>query len=770
MARDRARPTTYEKERLPALSRPSLNFKAIFEKALKAYNKKINQDLTAHPLATQLQPCDSPATILTILQEQVDQFKRSQGADERLQKWLNPTINVLYAFSQTLGEGIGLVNTNSSAGDLALIPIRQVFSPALAPAKVIFAGAGVLLLAAKEVEASQDIIIDIFERIENFFRRLEVYIEVPPTPAMADMMVKIMVEMLDILGTATKEMKQSRARKFLKKVAGISKLEDGLKKLDKMTNEEARMANAEVLKIPHDINKKVEGVDENIKVLDEKCKQSSTQVINIITNFEPYRRKGSSDGSTIGHGNNLNVAQRRRHKAFVINPVIVDGRASYTLTGMQLLKSLREPEWQSPSDPSINHVIASDRQHEGTTEWFCKGITFEEWKTSGSLLWVHGKPGSGKSILCSAIINDIEMLHKAGLASMAYFYFDFRDIAKQSRRDLLRSLLIQLSDCSDQFCDILSRLYEAYGKGTRQPSDGALTRCLKEMLTLPNRCPVYLIMDALDECPNTLEFHPLVNSRPEVDIRYALERLPLCSVSLHNESGQEKDIIEYVKAVVYSPSNTLMKRWRDEDKDMVNVPHVLRQLPATLDETYARVLKEIGKTNQFYAHRLLQCLTVAKRPLRVDELAEILALDFTAEEGIPELKENWRWKDEEEAVLSTCSSLISVVGPSFHRVVQFSHFSVKEFLTSDRLFTSSADISYFHILSEPAHTITVEACLGVLLRSQNGASDADTGNGSPLTIYAAQHWVDHIRCAKVWPRIEDAIQPTSRSLAQVTGF
>ncbi|KAH9011703.1 hypothetical protein EDB83DRAFT_2557076 [Lactarius deliciosus] len=196
-----------------------------------------------------------------------------------------------------------------------------------------------------------------------------------------------------------------------------------------------------------------------------------------------------------------------------------------------------------------------------------------------------------------------------------------------------------------------------------------------------------------------------------------------------------KDIIEYVKAVVYSPSNTFMKRWRDEDKDMVvqtlseradgmfrwvfcqletlqhclpqNVPHVLCQLPATLDETYVRVLKEIGKTNQFYAHRLLQCLTVAKRPLRVDELAEILALDFTAEEGIPELKENWRWKDEEEAVLSTCSSLISVVGPSFHHMVQFSHFSVKEFLTSDRLSTSSADISYFHILSEPAHTITV---------------------------------------------------------------
>jgi hypothetical protein len=92
---------------------------------------------------------------------------------------------------------------------------------------------------------------------------------------------------------------------------------------------------------------------------------------------------------------------------------------------------------------------------------------------------------------------------------MAYFYFDFRDTGKQSRGDLLRSLLIQLSAQSDPYCDILSQLYDECGKGTRQPSDGALMRCLKEMLTLPDQCPIYLIMDALDECPNTLELNPL---------------------------------------------------------------------------------------------------------------------------------------------------------------------------------------------------------------------------------------------------------------------
>ena len=174
---------------------------------------------------------------------------------------------------------------------------------------------------------------------------------------------------------------------------------------------------------------------------------------------------------------------------------------------------------------------------------------------------------------------------------MAYFYFDFRDVRKQSRGDLLRSFLIQLSASSDPFCDILSRLYDEYGRGTRQPSDTVLIRCLEEMLTLPSQCPVYLIMDALDECPNTSGIpsvreqvlglvKDLVNlrlpnlrvcvaSRPEVNICNALEGLVGRSVTLQKESGQQNDIAEYIKFVVHSPSDTLMKRWREDDKDLV---------------------------------------------------------------------------------------------------------------------------------------------------------------------------------------------------------
>ena len=189
------------------------------------------------------------------------------------------------------------------------------------------------------------------------------------------------------------------------------------------------------------------------------------------------------------------------------------------------------------------------------------------------------------------------------------------------------------------------------------------------------------------------------------------------------------------------------------------MPHILSQLPATLDETYARVLKEIGKTNEFYANRLLQCLAVAMCPLRVWELSEILALDFGAEEGIPELKENWRWEDQQAAVLCTCSSLIVVNNDHFGRpVVQFSHFSVKEFLTSDRLATSNTDISCFHILPEPAHTVIVRACLGILLRPEDGFGNAKAEYHSPLITYAAQHWVDHAQFEKVWTCVEDGIQ------------
>ncbi len=172
---------------------------------------------------------------------------------------------------------------------------------------------------------------------------------------------------------------------------------------------------------------------------------------------------------------------------------------------------------------------------------------------------------------------------------MAYFYFDFRDVNKQNRRDLLPSLVTQLSNQSHRHCDILNGLYLKHGNGTQKPSENDLMQCLKDMLTLPNQPPVYIIIDALDESPDTsglpsprelvldlvkelvelssLNLHLCVTSRPEIDIRKALEPLSSCSVSLHEQSGQRQDIIDYVTSVVHSDPK--MQRWRDEDKKLV---------------------------------------------------------------------------------------------------------------------------------------------------------------------------------------------------------
>jgi hypothetical protein len=187
-----------------------------------------------------------------------------------------------------------------------------------------------------------------------------------------------------------------------------------------------------------------------------------------------------------------------------------------------------------------------------------------------------------------------------------------------------------------------------------------------------------------------------------------------------------------------------------------SVRHILEELPDSLDETYERILREIGKPNQGHAHRLLQCLVVAARPLRVEELAEVLAFDFNTG-GMPKLNPSWRWEDQEEAVMSACSSLVTIVKDGDSRVVQFSHFSVKEFLMADRLAELIRDVTRYHIRLKAAHTILAEACLGVLLRLDDRV-DHDSIGSFPLSRYAAQYWPRHVRLENVSSHIKDAME------------
>jgi hypothetical protein len=189
----------------------------------------------------------------------------------------------------------------------------------------------------------------------------------------------------------------------------------------------------------------------------------------------------------------------------------------------------------------------------------------------------------------SSIIEDIGAMQKSGLASLAFFYCDFREDEKKHLRGLVSSMLVQLCHQSDSYCKILSKLYSDHKNGLQHPSDDTLVGCLTNLLKLPGKAPVYLIIDGLDECPDTSDnpssreralglleelvesklpnVRICITSRPEMDIKLALGPLTFHSVSLHDETGQIEDIDNYIKSVISrDPKN---RRWKAEDKQMV---------------------------------------------------------------------------------------------------------------------------------------------------------------------------------------------------------
>jgi len=176
----------------------------------------------------------------------------------------------------------------------------------------------------------------------------------------------------------------------------------------------------------------------------------------------------------------------------------------------------------------------------------------------------------------------------------------------------------------------------------------------------------------------------------------------------------------------------------------VNLERALNKLPATLDETYERTLGEIEDANWEAAQRLLRCVTVASRPLLVEELAEILAFNFN-KGPIPKFHMNCRLEDPVEAVLYICSTLLSLVNVENSRVVQFGHFSVKESVTSTRFAKKCNTISSrYHISMSPAHTAIAQACLGILLHLPEDVTE-DSLMRYHLAEYASEHWFEHAR-------------------------
>ncbi|KAH9033920.1 hypothetical protein EDB85DRAFT_1043365 [Lactarius pseudohatsudake] len=201
---------------MQASSSSTPNLQPIFEKALKDYKKKTGTDLTTHPIAVELNGCDSPESILAVLEREANELNQSRSSDDRLIKWLGPTVNILNALSATLGEGGG---------------------SAFRHTKIIFSGIGILIVAGKSTVTSRDVLVELFDRIESLFRQLKTYTEVPPTQAVIDVLAKIMAEVLSILAVATKGVKERRTKTILKKLAGKGDIEDALQRFRKLEGE-----------------------------------------------------------------------------------------------------------------------------------------------------------------------------------------------------------------------------------------------------------------------------------------------------------------------------------------------------------------------------------------------------------------------------------------------------------------------------------------------------------------------------------------------------
>jgi hypothetical protein len=180
-------------------------------------------------------------------------------------------------------------------------------------------------------------------------------------------------------------------------------------------------------------------------------------------------------------------------------------------------------------------------------------------------------------------------MRKASQASLAFFYFDRSDDKKKGLRGLLTSLIFQLYDQSDSSLKILSDFYSAHRRGSKHPSDAALTQCLKDMLSCPRQASTFIILDGIDECPTSTgrfppreavlmfvevlvglhlpNLHICVSSRPEFDITTVISPLALHSISLHDEPAQKEEIVQYVKTIVDRKPG--IRNWAMKDKALV---------------------------------------------------------------------------------------------------------------------------------------------------------------------------------------------------------
>ena len=455
--------------------------------------------------------------------------------------------------------------------------------------------------------------------------------------------------------------------------------------------------------------------------------------------------------------------------------------------------------WLSAPDPSINYRMAREKRHRDTGCWLLDSPIFQDWKNRAhTFLWLHGKAGSGKTILSSTAIRHLVEV-KESSSVVLYFYFDFQIREKQTLGSFLSSAVNQIFDRSSESFEIAEKVFKANNEGRSKPSVRELKEALRQMLG--TFTSVYMVLDALDECEekesllehleDILEWnqegvHIFATSRPHPDIEDSLNPIVTGKISLE-ENVVSSDIVRFVRDRLQNDAK--LSKWSEDIRNEIEnaltdgangmfrwvvcqldairgcmKPKILRQtlqsLPKTLDETYYRMVKNIPEEHVEDARRILACLICSFVPLDIAEVADTAAIVV---EGPPHYDTESRLLEPRD-VLRICAGLVSTVhsfrkyrlfdnNPVAIEELRIAHFSVKEYLVSSHAISAQRPV--IALEERLAHETLVELCLACLYRCEK--EDFFEEAHEPRTIleiapfapYAASFWARHLKSARL---------------------
>ncbi|KAM6495097.1 Ankyrin repeat-containing domain protein, partial [Amanita muscaria] len=432
-------------------------------------------------------------------------------------------------------------------------------------------------------------------------------------------------------------------------------------------------------------------------------------------------------------------------------------------------------KWLGAPDPSINHNSALSKRHRETGNWLLAHCVYENWKTMmNSFLWFHGLSGSGKTVLCSMIIENVQSIVEQGSIGLAYYYFDIFDIKKRTVGSLLSSLVLSLYTCNPSNHTIVQQLYMKCKDGVFKPSGQQLEDLLKELIT--GFKETYIVIDALDECKDWQELlkllkrihgwkigqcHLLVTSRKEQVIVNSLQHVVPEEIDLSlmpidsdinkyideklEESEELKSLEaktkEHIKGLLKAKANGMF-RWvacqivalENCSNSIAALRRTVEMLPKDLETTYDQSLERIHAANAMHALKLLQWLVFAMEPLKMEELA--IVVQINVEKNVLDPEERLGSPIE---ILKICSSLVTL---NEDGTVKLAHASVKEYFLKEprKIGTSTIDPSVGDLLM-------TKYCLAYLHHPRK-TEEGECWETWTLPGYCAKLWHRHVLAGK----------------------